>query len=381
MTFDGHLAIRSRTSEIVALVSFGVMILSAFGLAAGIIAAQLGMYAAYPMAIGLVMHLSWMGSKRVRAELEPSKGAVRANGAIVRVGITSAKIIPQPRGGPIVELRRRFDLYPARVVLATDEQARSFVREVGCDAREGMTRFTVPPPSGVRLVSYAFALVVALTAVVVLKAFALLLLPVGLWLLRASRRTVTIGTDGILIEGYPRGRFVPFASVESIVREERRSRRGPMVSRGFFVVLRSGERIYLHTMDERLREGMFEGDFLFDAAVTAHRAAAHDATAATALFRGDRKAADWVRELRTVREPRYRVAAVRDDELLAVLINPKAEKTTRAAAAVCLVATGDDGRAKVRVAAEDIAAPELRAAIDAALSDDEEALVRTLDAL
>ncbi len=68
------------------------------------------------------------------------------------------------------------------------------------------------------------------------------------------------------------------------------------------------------------------------------------------------------------------VAASTDEELLSVLKDANANRGARAGAAVCLAGAGASSRAKVRIAAEDVAAPELRAAIEAALAEDEEAL-------
>jgi len=287
-------------------------------------------------------------------------------------------------------LQRPVDVYPLGIALANDHDARAFVRALGLDPREGITRFRMPMSAQWHSI-LIFSLVMAITA---LPVFALLAIhPVGLFvlamwivfgfsLMRALRRTVTIGGDGVLIEGFPK-RFVSYSDVASIEREERSSAGGvPMVSRGFFLVLRSGQRIFLNTMQERLREGMFEGDYLFDAAVSAHVAASHGAAAATAaLFRGDRTTSEWLLGLRTAGESRYRVAALREEELLSILGDPKADPTARAGAAICLAANGDDAREKIRIAAEEIAAPKLRAAIDAALEGDEDTLERALEVL
>ena len=60
-----------------------------------------------------------------------------------------------------------------------------------------------------------------------------------------------------------------------------------------------------------------------------------------------------------------------DDELHGVLADPTADRTARAGAAVCLAGAGEETRARVRVVADEIAAPDLRAAVDAALDGDE----------
>jgi hypothetical protein len=378
---EGDLMSRSRRTGILALVSLGVAVASTVALCLGFEGGFLGLYALYPFAIALAMHLTWTGTTRKHVQLEASGRSLRANGVLLRSHLASAKILPQPHGRAIVELRRRFDPYAARVELASEE-ARVLVRTLGFDPREGTTRFAIPFVSLQFRLAFVFVLTLVLGITLGTLPWLAPLLIAPFWLV-FSHRTVTIGSDGILIEDiFPRRRFIPYSSVASIDREERHSWRGPMVSRGFYVSLHRRKRIYLHTMHERFREGMVEGDYLYDAAGAAHRAAVNERpTAIASLLRAHRSAADWLRGLRTLRQARYRVAAVPDEELLSVLRDPSADKAARAGAAVCLAGAGDDARAKVRIAAEDVAAPDLRAAIDAALSDDEETLERKLAAL
>jgi hypothetical protein len=202
-------------------------------------------------------------------------------------------------------------------------------------------------------------------------------------LVRACAQTITIGQDGILIEGFPRKRFLPYANVVSLEREGRENWRGQaMVSRGFWVRLDSGEELLVDTTRERMRDHMFQGDHLFDAAVEAHaRARNAQPRAADVLARGGRPMKEWLEQLGGAREARYRVAAIPDEELARVLANPNAEKTARAGAAICLARAGEETRVQVRVAVEDIAEPDVRAAALAALEDDENALAAALEAL
>jgi hypothetical protein len=392
MVVDGAVIVRSQRSGVVVILALAIMFGSMVAAALGVENALVGLYAFYGL-LALPMHLSWMGAKPRPARLEASGKTVRANGQVLRAHVASAKIIPQPRRGPVIELRRTVDLYPARVAVATEEQARIFVRALGLDAREGTTRFQAPltgtPKGGVvagfaiafgAVLALFFAFWLADSPRAELGLIAMIL--VAVMSVRLLRTTITIGRDGILIDGVLGRRFVPHASIASLEREVRFNRRGPMVSRGFWANLQSGERLFLYTLNERLRDGMYEGDFLFDAASTAHGAAmTHGGMATASLFRGHRTTDEWLRELKTVREARYRVAAVPDEELFSVLADPAADKTARAGAAVCLASAGEEARAKVRIAVEDIAAPELRAAVEAALSDDEEELARMLEAL
>jgi hypothetical protein len=137
--------------------------------------------------------------------------------------------------------------------------------------------------------------------------------------------------------------------------------------------------MFIETVQERMREGMHENDFLFETAHANHAAATRGPSdTMMALARGGRTVREWLTDLRTVREAHYRVAAIHDEDLLRVLSDPKADESVRAAAAICLAK--NDGE-KVRIAADDVAEPKLRAAIDAALDDDEAKLEQALAAI
>jgi hypothetical protein len=386
LTFEGAVVVRSRRSGAVAAASIALVLAS---LVAGLLGsdfAMVGMYAMWPLAASLGLHLGWTRATRRPARLEVAGRRVLANGApLFRTDVAHARIIPQPPGqGAIVQLRRRFDVYPARVALGTDEDARNFVRALGLDPREGTTRFREPLSTAA-----AFA-IVALATVAAGLLVGMLGLPMGLLavaafaygLVRLFTKTVTIGQDGILIEGLGRKRFLPYAEITSLEREVRANRRGPMVSRGFWIALDSGKRVFVDTMHERLRDGMFAGDHLFETAETALAFANRaQPRAADVLARGGRPTREWLRQLETARDVRYRVAPISDDELAHVLANPSADKTARVGAAICLARAGEEARARVRVAVEDIAAPEVRSAALAALEEDEDALAAAIDAL
>jgi hypothetical protein len=387
MTFEGAVVVRSRRSGTVALVSLAVAIAMLVA-AAAIGSSELAIvatYAIWPLAIALALHLGWTRAKRQPARIDVSGKTVSANGVALRRNVTSARIILQPPGfGVVVEIGRRFDPYPARIVVPTEDDARGLVRALGLDPREGPRRFRAPlgmawVVTAVVAATIACPFAIALLGTV-LGTMALVAAAVGF--VRLSTQTFTIGDDGLLVQRFLRKRFVPWASVASLQREVRYNRNGPMVSRGFTVERDSGNGFFVDTTLERMRPGMFEGDHLYDAAHAAHaRARRIQPRAADVLARGARPTHEWLRQLATAREVRYRVAAIPDEELVAVLANPSAEKTARVGAAICLARAGEDARAKVRVAVEDIAAPEVRAAALAALSDDEEALAAALDAL
>ena len=103
------------------------------------------------------------------------------------------------------------------------------------------------------------------------------------------------------------------------------------------------------------------------------------------LTRGERAAGEWVAALRGLKEKAqtFRDAASATDvfeRLWQILEDAQASATRRAAAAVALSPHIDDqGRERLRVAAQATATPKLRIALEAAADDDDDRLVRALD--
>ena len=128
---------------------------------------------------------------------------------------------------------------------------------------------------------------------------------------------------------------------------------------------------------------MADGDHLYEAARLAHLAggfAPHDDRAVLALPRGERSVDAWLKELRGAHGGGYRDLAMSDEQLFDILEDAAAGDAVRAAAAVCLAARKDDEvTQKLRVAADDVAAPKLRVALDATLEEDDDALTRALE--
>jgi hypothetical protein len=98
------------------------------------------------------------------------------------------------------------------------------------------------------------------------------------------------------------------------------------------------------------------------------------------LCRGESDAKAWLDRLRAlvVKAETFREAPPTHDELARILDDAHATEEHRAAAAVALAATGNEGKARLRVARDATADPKLRVAIDAAISDDDGALADAL---
>jgi hypothetical protein len=181
---------------------------------------------------------------------------------------------------------------------------------------------------------------------------------------RASR--IAVGVDGVLITGTSRTRFFPYRELD-----------GARVERGGDLVLLRGKRtvlrLQLHGEDASKRDAVLARIVEAIAHVKSGRGtvAAQLVSAASGdhLARAASGGAD------------YRGAALTREQLWALVEGPEVEESARRAAAEALARTGDDSeRARLRVAAEHCAAPQVRVALlelaDAPVADDRPA--RTL---
>jgi hypothetical protein len=199
-------------------------------------------------------------------------------------------------------------------------------------------------------------------------------------LAHVARRTVTIGADGVLVESALNRRFYPYSAIRAIHRMDagRTPQGWAKVSPGFDLVLHTKARVRVHTIHERMREGLYEGDHLFDVAHGAHAAWTAGGGTAVTLLRGERSVTAWLRDLRKT-EVGYRANSVGPDQLLSIALDAAGDEEARAAAAVALLTSDEGAREKLRIGVEEIAAPRVRASITAALNDDDETLEQTLD--
>ncbi len=205
---------------------------------------------------------------------------------------------------------------------------------------------------------------------------------------------VTIGDDGLYLERLGRRRRVPFGSIRALgaVAEEPNT---------VVVELDSGEHIPLRvsaitpSKTSNQLEGalairhevppeMPETELLRSAlrsALDAFRKREAHADAAALLARSGRPTREWIRELAKPRaESAYRGGLTSTEVLLRIVDDPGADPTARAGAVLAMRGKLDDeGKARVRVAAEASASPRVRVAIEAALNEDEEAVAAAID--
>ncbi len=273
-----------------------------------------------------------------------------------------------------VELRGAYR-QQVRLEVRKAASARALLAALGLDRRIGTSQFRVRRERG-----YAGLLTLggfmAFPASMVLVAvdgwlgltFALAVVS-GLvldWL--RMKVVLTIGHDGLDLRSPFGRRFIAHREIRSVLRSDV----------GFEVQLASGELQRIDTRSERAGAAGSTTDPSYDAAQAAWAAWTNDAqgarpAAAMLLARGDRSASEWIASLRGLAAAGgsgYRVAAVDEQALFAVLVDPGAARELRVAAALVLGAK-EEHAPRLRVVADDVADPLVRRIAVASLDDEE----------
>ena len=214
----------------------------------------------------------------------------------------------------------------------------------------------------------------------------LLLLVLGLVaILVRFRATVTVGSDGVLVQrGFARPLFLPYDQIDRV--EARESASESMLE----IFSRDREPIVCAVWG-----GIFSSFLRIDAALLGAVARAIDdakqargearAAPKSALARSGRDAQTWARALHDVADGAgdYRAQRIPAEALWSIVCDSATPETQRAGAAVALRSSLDaDGRARLRVASATSASPELRIALAAAADEvDEGALAEALASL
>jgi hypothetical protein len=182
---------------------------------------------------------------------------------------------------------------------------------------------------------------------------------------------VTVGADGILMN-WPllrRRRFVPYSKIVAMAPSP-----GMIVFR-----LAGGDRYEIMTTTSGRSIALEQHDALVERiedACSAYRADNVEPPLA-ALGRGGRSALGWVKDLRALSEASgvgYRAATLPSDALWNVALDPAATEEMRIGAGLALRGALDEqGRARLRVAAEASASPKVRVVLEGAAEgmDDE----------
>jgi hypothetical protein len=186
-------------------------------------------------------------------------------------------------------------------------------------------------------------------------------------------RDVTVGTDGISIGKGAAARFLAWAQITSVAREDND------------VTLTVRDRgAIVFTPSRASQERNPAESFVQHAAEArkAKRGAELRADLGPLLARGGRDAAEWMHAVEEVAgsERGYRVATFTRDEVWRAALDPAADGDTRAGAVLALRRGLDDAdRTRLRHAAQACAAPKLRTLMERVIDDDEPALRELLE--
>jgi hypothetical protein len=190
-------------------------------------------------------------------------------------------------------------------------------------------------------------------------------------------QTVEVGEDGVMLRSLGRRRFIRFDRIDAVTR----------TAVGVTLRLRDGSDVDLIlTQREKAEAKRVEA---LATAIENGRADFAQLTRAeeeALLVRGSRDVETWTKEMRALGEGSpagYRAIAIPEERLWNVVENASADPSAREGAAIALHARLDDeGRQRLRVAAEGIAAPRLRIALTTIAETTEPERVRVaLDAI
>ncbi|MBI4956390.1 MAG: hypothetical protein HY908_30515 [Myxococcales bacterium] len=190
-----------------------------------------------------------------------------------------------------------------------------------------------------------------------------------------------LGQDGVLLDTRDRRRYVPFADLADAPPYEEVTLGKVLI--GVELVLATGERIRVP-----LGENVFGTDKKVAALSARLRAALaiyrerEGGDESAFLRRGERTPDAWLARLRGLGEganANLRTAPLEAERLWRIVEDPSADAPVRAAAAAALGRElPQEGRARLRIVAEQTAAPKLRIALESVAASDDEALVAAL---
>lgn len=282
-----------------------------------------------------------------------------------------------------------------RLVVNDVAVARELLAALGLDRRAGTSQFRIRrlrPYENLLLIMLLFLSVPFVIALCIVSGtlglVGLIAAVLSPFVIRALARVeLTVGSDGLGLRT-PLGRaFIPHSRIRNVARiwpqgHESGSRHdGEVVSWGFELVLDDGTKQRLDTRPERFPAGVWKTDHVFASAFAAWTEAqtggANAAPHASALLaRGSKSTREWIaslRELATDGASGYRVAALDERALFAILSDSAAPRELRAGAAVA-IGVRQEHASRLRIAADDVADPVVRrVAVASADSDPERA--------
>ncbi len=343
--------------------------------------------------ISLIGAVAQMRARGRHAVIRTEGTVVTADGKtlVSRGAIASAYVRPGEGNGTCVQMKRRLWPFTIDCDFATDDEAQRFLHAIGFGIDQRTADFRARLPMVEHTWSFLGATALFGLAALILSAtghdapkafFPVYLASMSILnLVLQQGRLVRVGADGIIVRSL-RNRFVPFSEVEAITTRHD-------ADHELVIVMKNGPNITL-SFARKTKWSNGEHPVAALAARLRDAMAGSSATGTrihtTALLaRGGRDVAAWAREVRRLGDEtnaRYRVAAVPPEDLWRIVEDTSAGQSERVGAAAALHGRLDDGgRARLRVASEATAAPQLRVAlkqIAAASLEDDEALEAAL---
>jgi hypothetical protein len=389
---NGVIGLAALLSTVI-VVGAGALSTAAHPIAAGMLAPVVGF--GWPIALALCA--AWVGYWRAwrdEAVIAFEGGSLRIDGRTRRRAgtLTRGDATVLDDGGVRVDLggwpRPR-----VRLVVRNIGIARELLAGLGLDRRSGTSQFRIRrlrPYENLLLLTLLFLSVPFVIAISIVSGtlglvalVAAVLSPFAIRLL--ARVELTVGSDGLGLRT-PLGRsFIPHARIRNVTRiwplghESGSTRDGEIVSWGFEVVLDDGTKHRFDTRPERFPAGVWKTDHVFASAFAAWSEGQADGTlgsphASALLARGSKSTRDWItslRELATDGAGGYRVPALDERALFAILTDAAAPRELRAGAAVA-IGVREEHASRLRIAADDVADPIVRRVAVASADGDSE---------
>jgi hypothetical protein len=325
---------------------------------------------------------NWRARPR-RARVHASAEGVWVDGAFVLPPKRIAHGIVQPRPGkkPTVRLRNEKQNVVFDMEVEDEAEGIAFLRAIHHDAGAKKATFRALSPffaTRLRTLLSLFACA-ALGALAVVATFAALDFGAPQSFIAAAfafapllivirGRSVEVGADGLSLSWNTHRSYIRFEDVASVEVSELDS---------IVVTLHDGQKIPLRTGGSSGWDGGEGAALLREAllrriheAMDAHRGRIGPREIAAQLAPGARDHRTWLSDLKKLRdgEGGYRNAALREDDLWRVVEDPGAPEEARAAAAVLLRPT-EGAKPRLRVAADAVASPRLRVALESEEED------------
>ncbi|MEZ4393582.1 MAG: hypothetical protein R3A48_21145 [Polyangiales bacterium] len=342
--------------------------------------------------VPLLVQRHWSRRGGSRVSVARHRLFVHGREALRRSELSFVYLTTGPDGATVHFLRGAES--PLEVLLPDAHAARALLERMEVTPLP-LARFRVDSPASSRLppwLAWGFAGIVVISNAAGLQrvvspaeVFALLMAWAAFAVFMGSvGAELAVGDDALVFRWFGRERVIPLARVAEVK---------PVVE-GVRVNLVDGESLEFHvrfapprhagSMSARESRAAWQREIIARIEAARERLSASDVQLSLpALADGDAEAwVDAVREAARSRDAHYREHALTEERLWQAVESPRTHGARRAAAAIALGASLDEpGRARMRIAAEGVATPRVRIALEAVARGDDEALLEAAQGL